>query len=64
MPSQIHSSLYPCDPNLSTDMKGYYASTRPDCYLIRKAMGLAQATQVENDYMTQAVECRFISIKS
>jgi hypothetical protein len=36
---QIHSSLYLYDPKLSTDMKGYYASTRPDSYLIRKAMG-------------------------
>jgi hypothetical protein len=33
---QIHSSLYLCNPNLSTDMKRYYASTRPDSFLIRK----------------------------
>jgi hypothetical protein len=26
-------------PNLSIDMKGCYASTRPDSFLIRKAMG-------------------------
>jgi hypothetical protein len=64
MPRQIHSSLYLCDPNLSTDMKGYYASTRPDCYLIRKTWVLAQATQVGNDYMAQAAECHFTSIKS
>jgi hypothetical protein len=39
MPRQIISRLYLCDPNLSTDLKGYYVSTRPDSYLIRKAMG-------------------------
>jgi hypothetical protein len=64
MPRQIHSSLYLCDPNLSTDMEGNYASTRPDSYLIIKAMVLAQATQVGNDYMAQAVECHFTNIKS
>jgi hypothetical protein len=37
--AQIHSSLFLCDPNLSTDIKGYHASTRPDSFLIRKAMG-------------------------
>jgi hypothetical protein len=39
MPRQIYSSLYLCNPNLSVDMKGYYASTRPDSYLIKNAMG-------------------------
>jgi hypothetical protein len=39
MPRQIHSNLYLCDPKLSIDMKGYYASTRPDSFLIKKAMG-------------------------
>jgi hypothetical protein len=39
MPRQIYSSLYLCDPNLSIDMEGYYASIRPDSFLIRKAMG-------------------------
>jgi hypothetical protein len=39
MPRQIHSSLYLCDPNLSIDMTRYYASTRPDSFLIRNAMG-------------------------
>jgi hypothetical protein len=39
MPRKIHSSLYLCDPNLSIGMKGYYVSTRPDSFLIRKAMG-------------------------
>jgi hypothetical protein len=39
MPRQIHSSLYLCDPNLSIDIEGYYASTGPDSFLIRKAMG-------------------------
>jgi hypothetical protein len=37
--AQIHSSLYLCDPNLSINIKGYYASTRPDSFLIRKARG-------------------------
>jgi hypothetical protein len=49
----MHSSLYLCDPNLSIDMKGYYASIRPDSFFIRKAMGLAQASQVGNDYHLQ-----------
>jgi hypothetical protein len=39
MPIKIHSSLYLCDPKLSIDMKGYCASTRPDSFLIREAMG-------------------------
>jgi hypothetical protein len=39
MARQIHSSLYLCDPNLWINIKGYYASTRPDSFLIRKAMG-------------------------
>jgi hypothetical protein len=39
MPRQIHSSLYLCDPNLSIDMEGYYASIRTDSFLIRNAMG-------------------------
>jgi hypothetical protein len=60
MPRQIHSSLYLCDPNLSNDMKGYYASTRPE----EKQWVLAQATQVGNDYMAQAVQCHLTSIKS
>jgi hypothetical protein len=64
MPRQIHSNLYLCDPNLSTDMKGYYASTRAESYLIRKLWVRAQATEVGNDYVAQAVECRFTSIKS
>jgi hypothetical protein len=53
MPKQIHSSLYFCDPNLSIDIKGYYASTRPDSCLIKKTMVLPQATQVKNDYHLQ-----------
>jgi hypothetical protein len=32
-------NLHLYDPNFSIDLKGYYASTRPDSYLIRKAMG-------------------------
>jgi hypothetical protein len=39
MHRQIHPSLFLCDPNLWIDMKGYYASTRPDSCLIRKAIG-------------------------
>jgi hypothetical protein len=39
MPRQMHSSLYLCDPNLWTGMKGCYVSTRPDSCLIRNAMG-------------------------
>jgi hypothetical protein len=38
MSRQIQS-LYLCDPNLSIGMKGYYASTRPDSFLIRNSMG-------------------------
>jgi hypothetical protein len=59
MPRQIHSSFYLWDPNLSTDMKGYYTSTKPDSFVIRKAMGSSpnhsgsQTTQVKNDYHLQ-----------
>jgi hypothetical protein len=35
----MHPSFYLCDPNLRIDIKGYYASTRSDTFLIRKAMG-------------------------
>jgi hypothetical protein len=38
MPRQIYSSFYLCDPNLSIDMKGYYAFPTPDSFLIRKAV--------------------------
>jgi hypothetical protein len=53
MPRQIHSSLHLYDPNLSIDMKGYYASTRPDSCLLEKQWVLAQATQFKNDYHLQ-----------
>jgi hypothetical protein len=41
-------------PNLSINIKGYYASTRPDSFLIKKQNKtkqwvLAQAIQVKND---------------
>jgi hypothetical protein len=53
MPRQIYSSLYLCDPNLSIDIKRYYASTRPDSFSLEKQWVLAQATQVKNDYHLQ-----------
>jgi hypothetical protein len=34
----IHPSLYLCDPNFWIGMEGYYASARPDSFVIRKAM--------------------------
>jgi hypothetical protein len=38
-------------PNLSINIKGYHASTRPDSFLIKKKKWvLAQATQVKNHY--------------
>jgi hypothetical protein len=45
-------------PSLSINIKRDYASTRPDSFLIKKkkekgTMGLAQATQVKNDYHLQ-----------
>jgi hypothetical protein len=48
MPRQIHPSLYLCDTNLSIDMKGYYASTRSDSCLTRRAMGSDPFTMSPN----------------
>jgi hypothetical protein len=64
MPRQIHSSLYLCDPNLSTDMKDIIMLLLDQTLIsLEKQWVLAQAAQVGNDYVAQAVECRFTSIK-
>jgi hypothetical protein len=64
MPREIHSSLYFCDPNLSTDMKDIMLLLDQTLISLEKQWVRAQATQVRNDYMVQAVECCFIGIKS
>jgi hypothetical protein len=64
MPRQIHSSLYLCDPNLSTDKKDIMLLLDQTLISLEKQWVLAQATQVGNDYVAQTVECRFTSIKS
>jgi hypothetical protein len=64
MPRQIHSSLYLCDPNLSTDMKDIMLLLDQTLISLEKQWVLAQTTQVGNDYKVQAVECCFTSRKS
>jgi hypothetical protein len=53
MHKQMYSSLHLCNPNLSIDMKGFYASTRPDSSSLERQWVLAQAAQVGNDYHLQ-----------